>query len=54
MINQFFKGAFAGVMAAILIAGGAAVQAEEPPANPAEEKLLVDTDSGDKIGRAHV
>lgn len=49
MINQFFKGAFAGVMAAILIAGGAAVQAEEPPANPAEEKLLVDTDSGDNF-----
>lgn len=47
MIKQFLKSASAGILAAILIAGGGmAVQAEEPPADPAEEKLLVDTDSG--------
>lgn len=46
MIKQFLKGTSAGVLAAVLIAGGSAVvQAEEP----AEEKLLVDTDSGDEF-----
>ena len=50
MIKQFVKGTSAGILAAVLIAGGGvAVQAEEPPADQAEEKLLVDTDSGDNF-----